>query len=62
MFRELKVFLSKLDHTVFDLESENNYSSWKFFNDINIPHAVDNVFRVSRLSSVGKKAFFILII
>lgn len=54
MFKQLKVFLSKLNHIIFDLESENNCSPWKFSYDIK-EHVVHIVFRVSRLSSIKKE-------
>lgn len=57
MFKKLEVFLSKLDRTVFDLESENNYNLRKCFHDIKILHVVDIVFRVSRLSLIREERF-----
>lgn len=55
MIKSLEVFLSKLDHTVFDLESENNYNLRKCFYDMKMLHAVDTVFRVSQLSLIREK-------
>lgn len=55
MFKKLEAFLHKLDHTVFDLEIENNYNLRKCFYDIKILHAVDIVFRVSQLSLIREE-------